>query len=68
MQPIRTIYRDKNVSTSILGIPLRWNDVIDRKLLIHPSDDFNSDFEIPRALKFNNTDVVINMNMNFIES
>ena len=33
--PLKYIYIQKNVSSSLLGVPFKWNDVIERKLLIH---------------------------------
>ena len=66
--PQRIIKKDYNVSSSILGIPFAWNDVIDKKLLIHATDDFNVEYKCPTASKFENTKIVFNLNMQFVEN
>ena len=44
IQPIKYIYKDKNVSSSLLGITLGRNDVVVNELLIHATDDFNVNY------------------------
>ena len=67
--PQRIIKLDQGkASHRLLGIPFLWNDIIDKKLLIHATDDFNVDYSCPTAAKFDNTNIVFNLNMHFVEN
>ena len=67
LNPIKKIHKREFVKTYILGIPVSFKDEIIKYLDYSPSDDFNVEYKCPKASKFNSTDVIFNLIINFTE-
>ena len=68
LKPESTRLVNRNVSSSVLGFPISWNDVIYQKVTYKQTTDINSDYECPKASKYNSTNIIFNLNFDFVES
>ena len=56
------------MTNNIFGIPYAWTDHVIQKVSFRDVEDKDSDYNSPKAAKFNSTSIVINVNMHFVES
>ena len=67
LEPEMLIYKDKNVTKRIFGLAYTWEDISIPRIVYQTTNDLDVDYLTPKASKFNSTDIVYNLNMNFIE-
>jgi hypothetical protein len=46
-----------NITNSFFGIPLTWEDIVDRNIIWRVDKNIDADFKIPNADRFNSSDI-----------
>lgn len=67
MQPEKLVLKDQVVTTRIFGMAFGWENKVINKILWSTTTDQDISYASPRAATFNGTDIVYNLNMNFVE-
>lgn len=68
MKPYKTIKVGYNVTSSFLGIPFGFKDVVTRHVEFDKSMDRNSDYFIPISSSFNKSEISVQLNFDFTET
>ena len=68
LQPRKYIHENKLAKTKIFGLAISWKHEVEREIIYLQSDDYDVDYLCPKATKFNTTDIVFNLGMQFTEN
>ena len=67
LQPEKYILKDMNVTNRILGMPAGWENININKILYSATPDHDADLKSQKEMSYNGTNIVLNLNMNFVE-